>query len=127
MRSLRTTALEPHCSFFLDLAKTLKAKSLQDYTYDFLDFSDFLGSLDPPSDVLSAVEDDLLAYRERCNEHRDEPMSPATWKRRRVTIRCFYDWAVDEVKLLDRRPYYRRPNGRDVLSYRHPAASRRPA
>lgn len=55
--------LEPHCSFFLDLAKTLKAKSLQDYTYDFLDFSDFLGSLDPPSDVLSATEDDLLAYR----------------------------------------------------------------
>ncbi|MCC5575734.1 hypothetical protein IMZ11_08790 [Microtetraspora sp. AC03309] len=35
--------LEPHCSFFLDLAKTLKAKSLQDYTYDFLDFLESLG------------------------------------------------------------------------------------
>lgn len=114
--------LEPHCSFFLDLAKTLKAKSLQDYTYDFLDFSDFLESLDPPSDVLSAVEDDLLAYREHCTEHRDEPMSPATWKRRRVTIGSFYDWAVDEAKLLVRRPYYRRPNGRDVLSWGATAA-----
>lgn len=109
--------LEPHCSFFLDLAKTVKAKSLQDYTYDFLDFSDFLESLDPPSDVLSATEDDLLAYRDHCTEHRDEPMSPATWKRRRVTIHNFYDWAVDEAKLLARRPYYRRPNGRDVLSW----------
>lgn len=114
--------LEPHCSFFLDLAKTLKAKSLQDYTYDFLDFSDFLESLDPPSDVLSATEDDLLAYREHCTEHRDEPMSPATWKRRRVTIHNFYDWAVDEAKLLARRPYYRRPNGRDVLSWGSTAA-----
>ncbi|MER5465452.1 hypothetical protein ABT010_33135 [Streptomyces sp. NPDC002668] len=107
---------QPHCSFFLDLAKTLKAKSLQDYTYDFLE------SLDPPSDVLSATEDGLLAYREHCTEHRDEPMSPATWKRRRVTIHNFYDWAVDEAKLLARRPYYRRPNGRDVLSWGTTAA-----
>ncbi|WP_433194470.1 tyrosine-type recombinase/integrase [Nocardia sp. CA-107356] len=114
--------LEPHCSFFLELAKTLKARSLQDYAYDFMDFSDFLGSLDPPSDVLSATEDDLLAYREHCTEHRDEPMSPATWKRRRVTIQNFYDWAVDEAKLLARRPYYRRPSGRDVLSWGATAA-----
>ncbi|WP_405682319.1 recombinase XerD [Streptomyces sp. NBC_00057] len=49
-------------------------------------------------------------------------MSPATWKRRRVTIRSFYDWAVDEAKLLARRPYYRRPNGRDVLSWGATAA-----
>lgn len=108
---------EPHCSFFLDLAKTLKAKSLQDYAYDFMDFSDFLEGLDPPSDVLSATEDDLLAYREYCTEHRDEPVSPATWQRRRVTIHNFYNWAVDEANLLARRPYYRRPNGRDVLTW----------
>ncbi|MFJ8858709.1 site-specific integrase [Streptomyces sp. NPDC102451] len=108
---------EPHCSFFFELAKTLEAKSLQDYTYDFLDLDDFLARLDPPADVLSADEDDLIAYREYCTEYRDEPMGPATWKRRRATINRFYDWAVDEAKVLDRRPYYRKKNGRDILAW----------
>ncbi|WP_327258545.1 MULTISPECIES: site-specific integrase [unclassified Streptomyces] len=109
--------LEPHCSFFYELAKTLEAKSLRDYTYDFLDLDDFLARLDPPSDLLSATEDDLIAYRDYCIEYRDEPMAPATWKRRRATINRFYDWAVDEARLLDRRPYYRKKNGRDILNW----------
>ena len=109
--------LEPHCSFFYELAKTLEAKSLQDYTYDFLDVDDFLAALDPPADWLSATESDLIAYRDYSVEHREEPVGPATWKRRRVTINNFYDWAVDREGLLDKRPYYRRKNGRDVLSW----------
>ncbi|MEV3929353.1 site-specific integrase [Streptomyces sp. NPDC049944] len=109
--------LEPHCSFFYELAKTLEAKSLRDYTYDFLDLDDFLARLDPPADLLSATEDDLIAYRDYCIEYRDEPMAPATWKRRRATINRFYDWAVDEARLLDRRPYYRKKNGRDILNW----------
>ncbi|MEU3226692.1 hypothetical protein ABZ695_26525 [Streptomyces sp. NPDC006976] len=46
-----------------------------------------------------ADEDDLIAYRDYCTEYRDEPMGPATWKRRRATINRFYDWALDEVAI----------------------------
>lgn len=109
--------VEPLCSFFFELSKTLKAKSLQDYTYDALDLVDFLEELDPPTHLLSATEDDLLAYREDCTELRESPDTPATWKRRRATINNFYDWAVNGAKLLAEKPYYRRPNGRDVLSW----------
>ncbi|MEE1823780.1 site-specific integrase [Streptomyces sp. BE20] len=108
--------LEPHCSFFRELAKTLQAKSMQDYTYDLLDLDDFLGRLDPPSDLLAATEDDLVAYRDDCTEHRDVPVGPATWKRRRATINNFYDWAT-ATGLLAQRPYLRRKNGRDILSW----------
>ncbi|AYN40197.1 recombinase XerD [Streptomyces dangxiongensis] len=110
--------LEPLCSFFLELSKTLKAKSLQDYGYDAMDVVEFLAELDPPADLLSATEEDLVAYREDCTEYREKPDEPATWKRRRATINRFYDWATDpRTKLLEERPYYRRPNGRDVLSW----------
>jgi integrase len=109
--------LEPLCSFFFELAKALKAKSLADYTYDTLDLVDFLEELDPPADLLSATEEDLIAYREDRTEHQDEPISAGTWQRRRALINNFYDWAVEEAKLLDKRPYYRRKNGRDVLAW----------
>lgn len=108
--------VEPLCSFFFELSKTLKAKSMQDYAYDALDLVDFLDELDPATDLLSATEDDLVAYREDCTELRESPDSPATWQRRRTTINNFYDWAV-HAKLLDERPYYRRRNGRDVLAW----------
>lgn len=82
---------EPLVSFFLEMAKTLKAKSLQDYTYDALDLTDFLeDELDPPVDLLSVIEEDLLAYREDRTEHRESPDAPATWKRRRAMINNFY-------------------------------------
>ncbi|QMU80290.1 site-specific integrase [Streptacidiphilus sp. PB12-B1b] len=106
--------LEPHSSFFQEMAKTNKAKSLRDYAYDFLGLDDFLTSLDPPADLLSATEDDLTAYRDHCTKYRDEPMRPASWRRHRTTITNFYNWAV-ETGLLERRPYLRKANGRDVL------------
>lgn len=108
--------VEPLCSFFLEMSKSLKAKSLEDYTYDALDLVDFLEQLPLPADLLSATEEDLVAYREDCTEHREAPDKPATWRRRRSTINNFYDWAVD-AKLLDQRPYFRRSNGRDVLAW----------
>ncbi|MET8977401.1 recombinase XerD [Streptomyces sp. NPDC004539] len=109
---------EPLVSFFLEMAKTLKAKSLEDYTYDALDVTEFLEcELDPPTDLLSALEEDLVAYREDCTEHRESPDAPATWKRRRAFLNNFYGWAVDEAKLLETRPYFRRRNGKDVLSW----------
>ncbi|MDG5809300.1 site-specific integrase [Streptomyces ossamyceticus] len=108
--------VEPLCSFFLELSKSLKAKSLEDYTYDVLDLVDFLGQLPLATDLLSAREDDLVAYREDCTEHREAPDKPATWRKRRSLINNFYDWAVD-ARLLDQRPYFRRGNGRDVLAW----------
>lgn len=93
---------EPLCSFFLELSKSLKAKSLEDYTYDALDLVDFLGQLPVPTDLVSATEDDLVAYREDCTEHREAPDKPATWRKRRSLINNFYDWAVD-ARLLARR------------------------
>ncbi|MFD4143081.1 site-specific integrase [Streptomyces sp. NPDC058572] len=108
--------VEPLCSFMFELSKTLQASTLRDYTYDLLDLVDFLAGLEPPVDLLSATEEDLIAYREDCTEHRESPDMPATWRRRRATINNFYDWAV-YAKLLDERPYYRRRNGRDVLAW----------
>lgn len=108
---------EPLASFFHELAKSLKAKSLSDYTYDALDLVDFLEDLDLPADLLSATEDDLVAYREDRTVNQESPISAATWQRRRALINNFYDWAVEEAKLIDKRPYYRRKNGKDVLAW----------
>ncbi|MFJ5276793.1 site-specific integrase [Streptomyces parvulus] len=109
--------LEPLVSCFFELAKHLGAGSMEDYAYDLMDTCDFLEALDPPTDLLSATEDDLVAYKDWVREHRDDPVMDATWMRRRAAINNFYDWAVDPgVGLLDRRPYLRRKNGKDVLS-----------
>ncbi|MGW2746556.1 hypothetical protein [Streptomyces sp. NPDC001450] len=107
---------EPLCSFFLELSKSLKAKPLEDYTYDALDLVDVLGQLLVPTDLVSATEDDLVAYREDCTGHREAPDKPATWRKRRSLINNFYDWAVD-ARLLGQRPYFRRGSGRDVLAW----------
>ncbi|MFM9458175.1 site-specific integrase [Streptomyces europaeiscabiei] len=108
--------LEPLTSCFFELAKYLDAGTLQDYAYDLMDLVGFLEALDPPTDLLSATEDDLVAYRDELREYRDEPVTAATWMRRRAAINNFYHWAVHEAHLLDQRPYYRRKNGKDVLS-----------
>ncbi|WP_245789022.1 tyrosine-type recombinase/integrase [Amycolatopsis marina] len=99
-----------------EMAKTHKPKTLADYTYDLLDLVDFLTKLDPPTDVLSATEDDLIAYREERTIRQDKPNAPATWKRRRALINNFYEWAV-AAKWLDRKPYHRLRNGRDILAW----------
>ncbi len=103
--------VEPLCSFMFELAKTL-----QDYTYDLLDIVAFLDSLELPTDLLSATEEDLLAYRDERTKYQDEPVTPATWRRRRALINNFYDWAI-EAQWLERRPYTKTRNGRDVLSW----------
>ena len=69
-----------------------------------------------PSDLLSAREDDLLAYRERCTRDRERPVSAATWKRRRAAINSFYEWAWSTGRLAA-WPYFRRGGGRDVLAW----------
>ncbi|WP_225447910.1 site-specific integrase [Streptacidiphilus sp. P02-A3a] len=107
---------EPLSSFFREEAKTLEISSLRDYTYDLLDVVDFLMGLDPAEDLLSAGEDDLVAYRDDRTLHQEEPLSPATWRRRRVAINNFYTWAL-ETGEVERRPYHRRKNGRDVLAW----------
>ena len=85
---------EPLCSFFFHLSKSLAASTLADYAHDLLDLAAFLNRLPVPSDLLSAREDDLLAYREYCTRDRERPVLAATWKRRRAAINSFYGWAV---------------------------------
>lgn len=53
--------------------------------------------------------------QDRCQSGRG-PMAPATWKRHRTTINSFYDRSV-QTELLRRRPYFRKANGRDALSW----------
>jgi integrase len=108
--------VEPLCSFAFELAKSHKAKTLADYTYGLVDLVEFLAQLDPPTDLLSATEDDLVAYREDRTQRQERPIGPATWQQRRAVINSFYDWAVEEGR-LDERPYYRRKSGRDVLAW----------
>jgi integrase len=107
---------EPLCSFFFQLSKSLAASTLAGYAYDLLDLAAFLGRLQVPADLLSAGEDDLLAYREHYTRDRERPVSAATWKRRRAAINSFYDWAVQTGRLAA-WPYFRRSGGRDVLAW----------
>ncbi|MER5466804.1 recombinase XerD [Streptomyces sp. NPDC002668] len=107
---------EPITSYFFDLANYVGAGSLENYAYDVMALEDFLGTvLDPPTDLLSATEDDLVAYRRYRTALQPSPVRPATWRRNRVSIDGFYDWAVD-TGLLEARPYRVRRNGRDALS-----------
>jgi hypothetical protein len=107
---------EPLCSFFIQLSKSLAASTMADYAHDLLDLAAFLGRLPMPSDVLSAGEDDLVAYRGYCTRDRERPVSAATWKRRRAAINSFYDWAVQTGRLAGWL-YFRRGGGRDVLAW----------
>ncbi|MCZ4610886.1 site-specific integrase [Streptomyces sp. Lzd4kr] len=109
--------VEPMCSYFFDLARHVGAESLRDYAYDLMGLEDFLARvLDPPSDLLSATEADLVAFRRWRTQLAPVPIGPATWRRNRTAINGFYDWAVG-TGLLERRPYARRRGGRDALSW----------
>ncbi|MCL7369592.1 tyrosine-type recombinase/integrase [Streptomyces ardesiacus] len=108
---------EPMCSYFFELAKHVEAESLRDYAYDMMTLDDFLARvLDPPADLLSATEEDLVAFRRWRTQLSPAPVGPATWRRNRVAINGFYDWAAS-AGLVERRPYARRRNGRDALSW----------
>ncbi|MDV9168642.1 site-specific integrase [Streptomyces sp. W16] len=108
---------EPLCSYFFDLARHVGAKSLREYAYDLMGLEDFLARvLDPPTDLVSAEETDLVAFRRWRTQMAPVPVGPATWRRNRAAINGFYDWAVG-VGLLGQRPYLRRRNGRDALSW----------
>lgn len=109
--------LEPWCSFFFKLARNDRkpsANTLRSYAYDLLALEQFLSDLDPPVDVLSADEDDLLAYRDYRTEYQDKPVSKTTWNRNRVPIKLFYEWAV-EKRLVERLPYSTTRHGTDSL------------
>lgn len=106
--------IEPLCSYFFELAKFLEPKTMAEYARDLMDLCRFLVQLDDPADLLTATEDDLVAYRKDRCERQAEPISTATWKRRRAAINGFYDWAKDQ-NLIPERPYFKRRNGRDAL------------
>ncbi|MFB7509156.1 hypothetical protein [Streptomyces broussonetiae] len=107
---------KPLTSYFFDLSKYVGASSLQDHTYDLMALESFLGAvLEPPTDLLSVTEEDLVAYRRSRTSLQSVPVGAATWRRNRVSIDGFYDWTVD-CGLLPQRPCRPRRNGRDALS-----------
>jgi integrase len=106
--------VEPLCSYFFEVQKRSKAKTMLDYAYDLAALADFLARLDPATDLASATEDELVAYRDFRTRDQDRPVSPATWARNRAAINGFYDWLVDSGRLAG-RPYRKRRGGRDVL------------
>ena len=78
---------EPITSYFFDLANYVGAGSMEDYAYDVMALEDFLGTVvDPPADLMSATEDDLVAYRRYRTALQRSPVRPATWRRNRVSI-----------------------------------------
>ncbi|MFE4968983.1 site-specific integrase [Streptomyces sp. NPDC056660] len=99
---------EPKTSYFFYLARHVEAESLRDYAYDLMGLEDFLARvLDPPTDLLSASEEDLVAFQRWRTQLAPVPVGPATWRRNRAAINGFYDWAVGSG-LLQQRPYLRR-------------------
>ncbi|MFF7249973.1 site-specific integrase [Embleya sp. NPDC008237] len=108
--------VEPLCSYFFEMSKHVGAKTLADYAYDLIGLVEFLAVLEPPVDLVSATEDDLVAYRLHRTVRQDTPVAAATWRCNRAAINGFYTWAVTSGS-LPAKPYVARANGRDALSW----------
>ncbi|WP_119730097.1 hypothetical protein [Thermomonospora amylolytica] len=72
--------VEPWCSWFRTLADEGKrSNTMRTYAYIASRLEDFLA--DRGSDVVSATETDLIAYRRHRTEWQDEPIVESTWDR----------------------------------------------
>lgn len=103
--------VEPLTGFVHDLSRRVAAATLRQYAYDLLMFADFL--IERGTDVLSAREEDLVAYRRSRTELQDRPVVANTWRRNASVLRQLYTWLVEDGQ-LERVPW-RTGGSRTVL------------
>ncbi|MFZ3492334.1 site-specific integrase [Streptomyces sp. 5.8] len=94
--------VEPVCSWFRHLAhKNRDPETMRSYAYVVSRLMDFLEHRG--TDVVSATEADLVAYRRQRQVLQPIPIGESTWDREAATVNGLYDWLVDQ-KLVARRP-----------------------
>lgn len=103
--------VEPVASWLEWLGARRKSTTSKAYSQAVFRLHDFLEGRD--TDLLSACERDLLAYRRwRCEED-TEVIGDASWDKEAAGINSFYDWAVEHGH-VPRRPW-RTSGKRDSL------------
>lgn len=94
--------VEPVASWLEWLGARRKPKTTRAYSQAVFRLHDFLAA--HGTDLLSACERDLLAYRRwRCDEA-EEVIGDATWDKEAAGINSFYDWAVKHDR-VPRHPW----------------------
>ncbi|WP_432983192.1 hypothetical protein [Dactylosporangium sp. CA-233914] len=95
--------VEPACSWFRHLAYAfLEPETLRCYAYIARPLVVFLA--ERGSDVLSATEVDLIAYRAARTELQEQPVDDATWRREAAVLNALFSWLVEQGRLR-RRPF----------------------
>lgn len=99
----RMLPVEPICSWFRHLAyELLEPETLRCYAYIVRRLVVFL--IERGSDVLSATETDLIAYRTARTEHQRQPVDDATWRREAAVLNALFSWLVEQGRMR-RRPF----------------------
>ena len=95
--------MEPVSSWFRHLAYAfLEPETLRCYAYIARRLVVFLA--ERGSDVLSATEVDLIAYRAARTELQEQPVDDATWRREAAVLNALFSWLVEQGRLR-RRPF----------------------
>ncbi len=84
--------VEPWCTYLRLLSQTVSASTIKNYAYDVLLFAGFLKARG--TDVVSATQNDLVAYRQFRLTDAYRPVSASTWHRNTVVIRGIYSFLV---------------------------------
>ena len=110
----RMRPIEPWCTYLRLLSQTVSSSTIRNYGYDARRFASFLNSRG--TDVLSATQDDLVAYRDARLKSISRPVSPSTWHRSNVVIRGIFSYLV-RTGQRDTEPWIR-VGSRTVLDVR---------
>ncbi|MEU0482832.1 site-specific integrase [Streptosporangium sp. NPDC006013] len=98
----RMRPVEPVCGWFRTLADNKQPETMRAYAYIVRRLGEFLAARG--TDLLSATEADLVAYRRARTELDDRPIDEVTWDREAVVINSLYGYLIDQG-LVRRRPY----------------------
>ncbi|MET7297942.1 site-specific integrase [Embleya sp. NPDC005575] len=94
--------VEPVCSWFRHLAhRNRDPETMRSYAYVVSRLMDFLAARG--TDVVSATEADLVAYRHQRLVLQQVPIGESTWDREAATVNGLYDWLVEQGRVA-RRP-----------------------
>lgn len=100
---VRMRPVEPICSWFRHLGYALlEPETLRCYAYIVRRLVVFLA--ERGTDVLSATEVDLIAYRAARTQLQRQPVDDATWRREAAVLNALFSWLVEQGRLR-RRPF----------------------